>query len=249
MIAFLFIIASQMLQGYQLWVSALMASADATAAENLSSGFLELKRLLNQTEQYLAPVIIGSGALFTFILWLFILFQGRRLAARVASETTAEQKEMLTDSPPARLRKDKDEKPLARPSAEEAPSPQSAVQILSILQREGRLIDFLQEDLSAYDDAQIGAAVRSIHEGCKQGLADHMELKPIFKEEEGSQVTVPANFDPGTVRLTGNVSGDPPFTGQLRHRGWETTKVDLPMTPKKDKDRWIIAPAEVEIGS
>lgn len=247
MIAFFFIISAQMLQGYQLWVNALMASPDAVIAENLNTAFLELKRLLNLTEQYLAPVIIGSGALFTFILWLFILFQGRRLAGRVAFQTLADQEKSRTEPLAAKGKKAREEKVVPGPAVEEVSTPQAAVQVLSILQREGRLIDFLQEDLSVYDDAQIGAAVRSIHEGCKQGLADHMQLKPILEEEEGSEVTIPANFDPNTIRLTGNVKGDPPFTGQLRHRGWQTTKVDLPATPRKDKDRWIIVPAEVEI--
>src|SRR5207253_6846543 len=36
----------------------------------------------------------------------------------------------------------------------------AAVQLLAILQREGRLLDFLQEDVDGYADAQIGAAVR-----------------------------------------------------------------------------------------
>ncbi len=127
------------------------------------------------------------------------------------------------------------------------PSDAPAIQMLSILQRKGRLIDFLQEDLSLYEDAQIGAAVRTIHEGCKQALKEYVTIEPIFSEQEGSQVTLDAGFDAHAVRLTGNIAGDPPFRGALRHRGWRVAKIDLPERVGDQNKEKILAAAEVEL--
>lgn len=127
-----------------------------------------------------------------------------------------------------------------------APSPAPALRLLSLLQQEGRLIDFLKEDIDAYNDAQIGAAVRSIHAGCRKALSERIELERIFAAEDGSQVTVESGFDPAAVRLTGNVSGTPPFRGTLQHGGWRASKVALPQSPG-ETDPTIVAPAEVEI--
>lgn len=124
--------------------------------------------------------------------------------------------------------------------------PAPALRLLSLLQQEGRLIDFIQEDIDGYSDAQVGAAVRSIHSGCRKALQDRIELQRIFGAEDGSEVVVDKSFDPATVRLTGNVSGEPPFRGVLQHGGWRATKVALPESPG-DVDPHVIAPAEVEI--
>ncbi|MCJ7830545.1 MAG: DUF2760 domain-containing protein [Desulfobacterales bacterium] len=118
--------------------------------------------------------------------------------------------------------------------------------LLSLLQREGRLVDFLKEDLQDYDDAQIGAAVRSIQENCKKSLERYLDPQAVIDETEGETITVPTGFDAGAVKLTGNVSGRPPFKGILQHRGWKVGRFDLPqlsgtVTPD------IIAPAEVEV--
>jgi hypothetical protein len=118
--------------------------------------------------------------------------------------------------------------------------------LMSLLQREGRLIDFLTEDLSAYEDAQIGAAVRGIHENCKKVIEKTLSPKPVLDTPEGESVTVEAGFDPGAIKLIGNVSGEPPFKGILRHRGWKTKKEELPAL-SGTQDAGILAPAEVEI--
>lgn len=124
--------------------------------------------------------------------------------------------------------------------------PAAAVQLLALLQRDGRLVDFLREDMQSYDDAQIGAAVRTIHEACRQVLAEHLQLEPVLSGREGEEVTVPEGFDPSAIRLTGNVSGHPPFRGALRHAGWRASRVTLPDQPAGQDPR-IVAPAEVEI--
>ena len=134
----------------------------------------------------------------------------------------------------------------AAPPPPPKPMTDAAVQLLALFQREGRLVDFLREDIHPYEDAQIGAAVREIHKACRQVLAEHLTLEPVLSGSEGDEVTVPKGFDPSAIRLTGNVSGEPPFHGSLRHTGWRATQVKLPAQPI-GQDPKIVAPAEVEI--
>lgn len=134
---------------------------------------------------------------------------------------------------------------------QEAPAPagtpaDTAVRLLALLQREGRLVDFLREDIGAYDDTQVGAAVRTIHASCRKVLTEHLNIEPVLDGTEGDTVAVPADFDPSAVRLTGNVSGVAPFRGELRHVGWKAVSVTLPEQPTGQNPQ-IIAPAEVEI--
>jgi hypothetical protein len=121
-----------------------------------------------------------------------------------------------------------------------------AVQMLALLQRDGRLIDFLAEDISAYPDAQLGAAVRTIHETCRQVLDHYLKMEPILNSEEDQPVTVEAGFDPAAIKLIGNVTGEPPVRGVLRHKGWRVKEVNLPPLPQ-GAGRMVVAPAEVEL--
>lgn len=132
------------------------------------------------------------------------------------------------------------------PSAKTTPFDEKVVQILSILQKKGRLLDFLQEDITGYEDSQIGAAVRNIHKGCREAISEYVTIEPVMKETEGNDVTVEEGFDPSTIRLTGNVAGSPPFKGVLRHNGWRVSTTGLPPLPK-NQDLSIIEPAEVEM--
>jgi hypothetical protein len=120
-----------------------------------------------------------------------------------------------------------------------------ATQILALLQRDGRLVDFLMEDLAAYPDAQVGAAVRDVHTGSRAALSRYITLVPVLDDEEGSTVTLERGTDPAKVKVVGNVAGPPPLRGILRHRGWEATRVDLPAL--QTTGRTIVAPAEVEV--
>lgn len=126
------------------------------------------------------------------------------------------------------------------------PTPAPALALLSSLQTEGRLVDFLQENITPYSDDQIGAAVRAIHEGCRKALVERMGFEPVLRGNEGDEITVPEGFDPSAIRLTGNITGHPPFRGTLRHHGWRAIKVKLAERPA-GQDPNIIAPAEVEI--
>jgi Domain of unknown function (DUF2760) len=121
-----------------------------------------------------------------------------------------------------------------------------AVQMLALLQRDGRLIDFLAENISSYPDAQLGAAVRTIHEACRQMLDHYVRLEPILNSEENQPVMVQTGFDPAAIKLIGNVAGAPPVRGVLRHKGWRVKEVNLPPLPQ-GAARMVVAPAEVEL--
>ena len=140
--------------------------------------------------------------------------------------------------------------PAAGPKPREAearpPDYDRAIQMLALLQREGRLVDFFREDVTPYPDAQLGAAVRSVHQNCRQALERYVKLEPIISSEEDRPVTVQSGFDPASIKVIGNVSGKPPLSGLLRHRGWRATQVNLPSLPEGE-GRTVVAPAEVEI--
>lgn len=119
--------------------------------------------------------------------------------------------------------------------------------LLSLLQREGRLIDFMMEDIKDFDDDQIGAAIRPIHSGCQKVFKEYVKLTSIEKGVEGDTVTVKEGFDPSAIKLSGKVKGNPPFKGILQHHGWMIDELNLPARPESHTPE-VISPAEVEIG-
>ena len=138
----------------------------------------------------------------------------------------------------------------ARESKPVEPPPErvhaSGLFLLGALQREGRLLDFLQQDVAGFSDEQVGAAARVVHSGSRKVLQQYFEFEPAAKQEEGSEVTVPRDFDSQRWRLTGNVSGQPPFRGILRHHGWVARQVRMPSI-SETLDPRIVAPAELEL--
>ena len=133
----------------------------------------------------------------------------------------------------------------AQPVLREA-NPDSALQLLGLLQRDGRLIDFLQEDVSGFSDAQVGAAARVVHASVRKALLSHVKLERVKVEAEGSRLTIGAGFSANEVRLTGNVIGQAPFTGTLAHAGWRAIDIELPkLSPGFDVR--VLQPAEVEL--
>jgi hypothetical protein len=134
----------------------------------------------------------------------------------------------------------------ARPAAPPPDRGEAALRLLALMQQEGRLVDFLEEDLAPYSDTQIGSAVRTIHSGCRAVLKERFDLAPILPGAEGATVTVERGFDPAAVRIVGNVRGEPPYHGVLRHPGWRSAAFRLPDTTG-DRDHTILAPAEVEV--
>jgi hypothetical protein len=124
------------------------------------------------------------------------------------------------------------------------------VHFLSLLQNRGRFIDFLMDDVARYDDQQVGAAARVVHQGCASVLKEYFDIVPVQGEEEGTSITLGPDYNPGQYRLVGKVVGRPPFQGTLLHRGWRTRKVTLPHLATDLPDtavREVIAPAEVEL--
>jgi len=139
-------------------------------------------------------------------------------------------------------------------SAVESPAPQRsdplgadrAVQVLALLQRDGRLVDFLFEDISAYPDDQVGAAAREVHGSCREVLSRYLTVEPVVDGEEGRPMMIQPGFDPAQIKLVGAIAGRPPYRGVIRHRGWRAAKVSLPALPD-GAARSVIAPAEVEV--
>ena len=121
---------------------------------------------------------------------------------------------------------------------------EQALHLTAMLQREGRLIDFCEEELAGFSDAQIGAAARTVHDGCRKALRQAFGFKAIRSEAEGAAVEVPGGFDPRAIRLTGAVAGNPPFKGALKHHGWRVVEIRM---PKASGDPLIVFPAEVEL--
>jgi hypothetical protein len=133
----------------------------------------------------------------------------------------------------------------ARPSFREA-LPDSALQLLGLLQQEGRFVDFLEEDVAGFSDADIGAAARVVHQGCRKAIRDHLKIVPVRPENEGSRITLPEGFDATSIRLAGNVAGNPPYSGRIVHRGWRVETITLPKVAEGHDVR-VLASAEVEL--
>jgi hypothetical protein len=125
---------------------------------------------------------------------------------------------------------------------------EGALALLGLLQREGRLVDFVREPIDGFGDADIGAAARDIHRGCRQVIEEHFTLEAVLPGREEERVQVPRGFDPAEIRLIGEARGEPPFTGVLRHHGWRATETKLPSLAE-GVDRAVVAPAEVEVGA
>lgn len=195
-----------------------------------------LVHFLRGSEIAYIPVLLGTGAGVTILSWFLVSLFGSRILQTDHIEGT-------TATTPKKEKKGTLSESLTDKSLQRA-----SLQTLVVLQRNGKLIDFLQENLSEYDDAQIGAAVRSIHSGCKETVEKYINLKPIFKDnEEGSEVTIDPGFDSKAIQLTGKIKGNPPFKGILRHRGWRAVKIQIPQLTSQGEENNVLAPAEVEI--
>jgi hypothetical protein len=173
--------------------------------------------------------------LLAFRVLFFILFHAStEQVARISGRAAP-----ATKPPPAPSPK--------QPSPPKPAARSEAITLLATLQREARFVDFVQESLAGYSDAQIGAAARDVHRDCGTVLKRLFELQPATDKEEGAEVEISAGFDPARWRLTGNVAGQPPFRGRLVHPGWEATICELPTWSGSTAAARIVAPAEVEL--
>jgi hypothetical protein len=160
----------------------------------------------------------------------------RRCAATEGGEARAQAKAGAQPKP----------EPVAKKVDLSAAQRDGALALLALLQRDGRLVDFLREPLDGFADADIGAAARDVHRGCKKVLDQYFTLEPVLPGADDAKVTVPKGFDPAEIRVIGEAKGEPPFAGALRHHGWRAAKAQLP-TLADGVDRAIVAPAEVEL--
>ena len=203
-----------------------------------------------------------SRLVLAFSCFFRVLF-GKKLPAdaiKLLPETTSASPPVPAEPRPARpevIRPAGDGKPaptvVVKPAEPERPRVSTAqhhrdgaLALLALLQREGRLVDFLREPLDGFADADIGAAARDVHRGCRKVLEQHLTLEPVMPGAEEAKVSVPKGFDPAEIRLIGEAKGEPPFRGTLRHHGWRVVDAKLP-TLSEGVDRLVIAPAEVEL--
>ena len=199
-----------------------------------------LENAIALAENSIWQLVAGSLAITTLFLWLTLRSSLKGAAGKPLPEKAPSAGTKKVEKPkPAQISKEEKEKIERLDRAK-------TVQMISLLQRDGRLVDFLEENLQSYEDAQIGAAVRNIQKTCQESLNRYMKPTAIIDRNEGEEITIEAGFDPAAIKLTGNVSGEPPFKGILQHRGWRTEKIELP-TLSGTQDPGIIAPAEVEI--
>lgn len=179
------------------------------------------------TRQFI-PVSAVLWIIFTIVLWLAI----RSLAGKHVSSDETDTKKPKTSEEEAKLLENQNKR--------------FFLHLLSILQRDARLLDFFFEKLDQFEDAQIGAAVRNIHENSYKTITKYLSPKSVIDSAEGEEVTIDKGFDPATVKLTGNVTGEPPFKGILRHKGWQAGALELPVLSERENNL-LISPAEVEI--
>ena len=189
--------------------------------------------------------------LLAFVYFFRMLF-GRKLPADAVKFLP---ENAVPKALPAPVVEKEKEKVVEKPKADDKPRvataqhhKDGALALLALLQREGRLVDFLREPLDGFADADIGAAARDVHRGCKKVLDQHLTFEPVMPGAEEERVSVPKGFDPAEVRLIGEAKGDPPFKGTLRHHGWRVVEAKLP-TLADGVDRTVIAPAEVELSA
>jgi hypothetical protein len=187
--------------------------------------------------------IITAVVGLLLLYWVVYLFAGDFNFRRMRQALRVDWRTLRDPDFAARI------EPLLTPSqATAGPAKPSGapLRLLTLLQREGRLLDFLLEDIQSYSDDQVAAAVRDIHRQCQAALREHLDLQPVLPQEEGASIEVTSGFDPSAIRLTGNVTGLPPFRGALRHHGWRVRDIKL-APPPEGQDEFIVMPAEVEL--
>ncbi len=196
------------------------------------------------TVQSQAALPFATRVWFAYVAFFKILFDGL-FAARVREVEQLPAGRAPLASLPEKTEAAPPPPPPPPPPAPVAPNNDAALALLALFQREGRLVDFLEQDIAGFGDADIGAAVRVVHEGCRRALRTHVTIEPVRSEEEGARVTI-AEAAPEQVTLTGNVGGKGPYTGTLRHRGWRATSLSLPEAAP-GHDAHLLAAAEVEL--
>ncbi len=200
---------------------------------------------------YLIAAVILLAFILIFVLLAMILGMARRAkksalaVSTIPSKATAAEPEIKIVEKIVEVEKIV-QAPAPEPVILKEATTDAALQLLGLLQKEARFIDFIKEDVSSYSDADIGVAARVVHEGCNKAINEYFTLETVRKDQEGSKVTLNKGFNATEVRLTGNIVGQAPFTGTLIHKGWQVTDVRLPKLTKGHNTK-IVAAAEVEL--
>ena len=210
-------------------------SADTLLASSiLKKGVLMLPLLKQQYFVWVLPALMGLALLMGCVVWLLLFLPMGGFLSKVEASTKDPRKKRAA-------KKDFLDQKLLQERRQRL-----FLHTLSVLQRDGRLLDFFDEDLNDYEDDQIGAAVRSIQEDCQRAMKKYINPKPVIDGEEGDDILIEPGFDMDAIHLVGNVAGEPPFKGVLKHRGWKAGKKDVPKL-SDIQDPTVICPAEVEI--
>jgi hypothetical protein len=195
------------------------------------------------TPGFFARIGIALGAFFR-------LLSDARYAAEVtrldAGDRTGGALGPASQSDLARDAHTEDERERETAAKEQSRDLGPAMQLLELLQREGRFVDFVQQDIVSFSDNDVGAAARIVHQGCRRALERIAQIAPIRTETEGNPITLEPGFDAKTHRLVGNVQGQPPYRGTLKHRGWRVERLTLE-EPLPNATLDVIAQAEVEL--
>jgi hypothetical protein len=190
-------------------------------------------------------IVLLTVAALLVVELLIVLILGKGSLARLGLACKAFSS-LLGDAATAERVRPLLEAPAAAETNKPAKLSPEPLRLLALLQREGRLLDFLLEDIEGAADEQIGAGVRELHRKAQAVVKEHLVLEPVLAQGEGETVEVATNFDPSAIRLIGNVTGQPPFRGVLQHHGWRVKNYTLP-TPPEGQDLFVLAPAEVEL--
>ncbi|MCP4020769.1 MAG: DUF2760 domain-containing protein [Desulfobacteraceae bacterium] len=219
--------------GQWLIAYSISAGENQLITKNIDLGLFVVKELLTNFYTLVLPSLLAVFIVLGFLTWLVLrISMGSVFKDIEPDEKTVAPKKGGKDFIDQRIAQDRKRRLF--------------LHTLSVLQRDGRLLDFFDEDLNAYEDEQIGAAVRSIQEDCKKAVKKYIDPRPIIAKEEGARVTIEAGFDLDSIKLIGNVTGEPPFEGNLKHPGWKAGKKEIPKL-SDIQDSCVIIPAEVEI--
>jgi hypothetical protein len=120
------------------------------------------------------------------------------------------------------------------------------LRLLRLLQRDAKMVDFLMQDIAGASDGDIAVFVRDMHPKAQKVLKEHLVIAPVLLQPEGETVEVPRGFDPSAIQLLGNITGQPPYRGMLKHAGWRCADYNLP-APAEGLDELVLAPAEVDL--
>jgi hypothetical protein len=192
-------------------------------------------------ESYL--VVLLTLAVIVVVAFLGLLVLGGGSLARLGLAWSAFRR-LLSDAAVGERIRPLLEAPAAPPkSAKRSGEP---LRLLRLLQRDSKMVDFLMQDIAGASDSDIAVFVRDMHPKAQKVLKEHVAIEAVLLQAEGETVEIPRGFDPSAVQLLGNLTGQPPYRGTLKHAGWRAKDFNLP-APAEGLDEFVLAPAEVDL--